>query len=496
MFDELKKTLGHAGIYTIGVLLNRAVSFVMLPIYTRYLSPADYGILELLMMTVEIVAITAGMGIHYGLYKYYYHYDSEKDKKELVSTIIILALGFYLVASVIGSAFSWQLSYLVFGSEDYGYLILLSFINMFLQFLMFISLAYVQTIQKSVLFVLTVTVKLILQLSLNILFVVYLGMGIEGILYSSIIAATFLGLVLTGYTFSQTRIRFSREKAALLIRFGVPFIFTGYGAFILTFSDRYFLNHYWDTTEVGIYSLGYKFGFLLAMIPVKPIMNIWNVKRFELAGQEGFETVVNQMLFWFFVITLSAALFISLFIKDLLVVMSDPAFWEAHKVVPVLLFAYFLQACTDFFNFGIHHTGKTKHMAWASLLSAVAIIIMSFALIPGYGIYGAAWATLVAFAIRLVYVYFVSQRLFRVGYSLARPVTVLVLATAVYVGYDLIVKFFGGALTLYTSVVLAAVSFLTFLILLFVLSIINDDEKRVIFDALRSPLKAFGQVNH
>ena len=76
MSEPLKKTAGYAGIYAIGALLNRGIGFIMLPVYTRFLTPADYGVVELLALTVEVVSIVTGLGLMNGLHKFYYKYDS------------------------------------------------------------------------------------------------------------------------------------------------------------------------------------------------------------------------------------------------------------------------------------------------------------------------------------------------------------------------------------------------------------------------------------
>ena len=68
-------------IYAVGILLSRALSVVMLPIYTRYLSPADYGVLELIGMTLEVIAIFAGAQIALGIFRYYHKAESECGAK-------------------------------------------------------------------------------------------------------------------------------------------------------------------------------------------------------------------------------------------------------------------------------------------------------------------------------------------------------------------------------------------------------------------------------
>ena len=355
MSGELKKTIGHAGIYSIGVLLNRSVSFIMLPIYTRYLTPENYGVLELLELTVDVVSIFTGLGILQGLFKFYYQFEKEKDKRHLISTIFILVICFYFVSCAFGALFSDHVSRLIFNNSQFSNLVAISFLNLFLSFLIYTPLAYIRTIQKPVLFVIISSIKLILQLSLNILLLVHLKMGVIGVLYSTTITSIILGGFLSGYTFRNVGIFYSKKLAKRLIKFGYPFVFSGMGAFVLTYADRFFLNYYGQLSTVGIFALGYKFGFLLMTFPIRPIYNIWMVQRFELIKQKNYEDAFNAFFFWFIVIVTACVLFISIASRDVIKIMAHESYWEAYKIVPIILLAYLFQACTDFFNFGIYH---------------------------------------------------------------------------------------------------------------------------------------------
>jgi O-antigen/teichoic acid export membrane protein len=493
MGADLKKTFGHAGVYTIGIIASSAVSFIMLPIYTRFLTPGDYGILELLEMTTDIVTTVTALGIHNGLFKFYYAYDREQDRKELVSTIFILVASLFFITSSLGALSSGLISRIIFGSDEYSYYVTISFFNMFLQFLGLMCLSYLRVLYKSRLFVVISIIKLALQLSLNIVLVVGLDMKVLGVLYSTMISAFIICLSMGYYTLKNVGVHFSREKAIGLIKFGIPFVFTGLGTFVLTFSDRYFLKYYRGVADVGIYSLGYKFGFLLMTFPVFPLFNIWMVQRFELVNKDGYENIFNTFLSWFFIITLTTVLAITVISRDLLRVMSSPAFWDAYRIIPIILVAYFFQACTDVFNFGIYHKGKTRYIAYSTILSALVILVLSFLLIPSYGIYGAAWATLIAFTIRLIYVYIFSQKLFKIRYEFGKPILTFCIAVLAIVVY-LVTSDLAMFKKLYVSSSFSVALIGMFLLALMLLKIISSQNIMIIVNSLKSPVKMWREI--
>ncbi|MFX0142190.1 MAG: lipopolysaccharide biosynthesis protein, partial [Candidatus Hodarchaeota archaeon] len=74
MLSELKKLLRHSSVYSIGNLLSKAIGFFLIPLYTRYLTPADYGVLELLELTSSIISLFLGLRIGTAVIRFFYDY--------------------------------------------------------------------------------------------------------------------------------------------------------------------------------------------------------------------------------------------------------------------------------------------------------------------------------------------------------------------------------------------------------------------------------------
>ena len=468
-------------IYAIGVVINRAVSFIMLPIYTQCLTPADYGTLELLVITTDIFSMIFGVGISGAIFRYYFRYENQKDRNMVISTSSILLTCSFFIAVCLGFAFSEGISLIVFGTQEASYFFRLCFISLFFQSFIEIPLIFIRAQQRPFLFVGISIAKLALQLSLNIYFVVIKDLHIVGVLYSMVISSILIGVILMGYTLKNVGIRFRSTLAGSMIVFGAPLIISNLASFIYTFSDRYFLKIFTDTTEVGIYSLGYKFGFVLWVLVVSPIFSIWGPKRFEIAKKPD-AIKINQQVFIilnFFII--SVALGISLFVKDLFRVMSSPSFWPAHKVVPLVLIAYIVQSWILFTYFGIFYKGKTKYMAWANSISAGSIIILNFALIPWLKSYGAAIATIIAFLIRWIIVYYNSQKLYRLYLPWNKCMRIFILSVIIY-----IINHLFNIDHLFFSICKSSFLFIFYLLLLYYLPIFTLDEKDRVVSIFRN----------
>ncbi len=411
--DSGRKILSHGKIYLAGTILRHSVSFIMLPIYTRFLTPSDYGTIELLSMTLDFVGIILGLRIGEAIFRYYADYEKKSDKNEVISTALWLvailnAVGFLLIA-----ASAKPISTMVFGNTGQVRNLLLFSLTLLMQGFIAIPMTYIRARQRPWLFVVFSTIKLTLQLGLNILFVVYMKLHVEGVIYSTIIASLCMACLLGFYTLKDCGIRFSRQKARRLISFSLPMMTTGIIAFYVTFGDRYFLRFYGGgLNEVGVYSLGYKFGFILMFLVVMPFASIWDSEKYNIAKKNAAKKEFQKIFIIYSTIVILACICISLYVKDLLRLMSAPAFWGAAKIVPIILGAYLANALSQYVNLGILLRHKTIEITYGTIIAAGVISIGYYLLIPRYGAMGAALATLLAFASRTVWVYWRAKKLY------------------------------------------------------------------------------------
>jgi len=408
----------QTAIYGAAFVLGRAASFVMLPVYTRFLTPADYGVLQLLQMTVEVAAIVLAAGINNGVLRFYIKAHSPEEKGRVVASALYL-LGLF---NLLTAAALWLASPLIaaklLDGESSVRLVHIAAGSVVFETGTIISLLYVQARQQAVLFLVASSSRLVLQVGLNVLFLVYLERGVEGVLLSTLITNALMGTLLTAWMLGQTGVRGSVASFRDLLRFGLPYRVTQMGTFVLTFGDRYFLKAYHSLAVIGIYSLAYQFGFMLMYVATMPFLQAWNPQRFELAKQprEDRDRMYNRGLLYLNLVLISAAAGIALFVGPVLGVMSDPSYHGAARLVPIVLAAYVMQSWTDVAELGIQVSEKTHYATYATWLSVLAILALYLWLIPPLGGMGAALATLASFTLRFFAFYWWSQKLWPVSY--------------------------------------------------------------------------------
>lgn len=420
MFEELKNLSKHSLVYMLGSIAGRMVGFIMIPVYTRYLTPADYGVLELVSLTIDIIGMFAALGINTAITRFYYDYKEQKERDEVITTALLSTILLAAIPTVILIFEADWLSTLVFGEATYSYYFQLLLASNYLDLVVIVPMTVLTIREKSTTYVIFSMIRLALSLGLNIYFVVILEYGIVGILYSSLISIAVNCLALSLIIFGKMRIRFRLAKAWKMVRFGAPLVVAALGTFVLNFADRYFLEHFGTLGMVGLYSIGYKFAIAMSELLHKPFILMWNVFMFKIADRPDAKQMYARVMTYNSFVVVFCALAMSVLIKDVLRIMVTPEFFDAHKVVPFILSGFYFYYMMPILDVGIMLTKKTYLRAINVTTAAVVNLALNYFLISKFQMMGAAYATLLSYAFLAVMTLVVSGRVFRVPYEYFR----------------------------------------------------------------------------
>ena len=414
MISEIKKFLKHSFIYGIGALLSKIVGFLMIPIYTRYLTTTDYGILELLDLTSSIVSIFISMRIGAAVIRFYYDFDNEQEKKQVIGTAYISIFFSAILLIVISELTSNKISYLLFDTQIYEKYFKIIFITTALTLISSIPDAYLIARKQSLFYTFMSLISLVSNLSFNIYFIVFLKLGVLGVLYSSLITRLWYCPFLSIYCIYKNKLFFSFPIFKSMLKFSLPLIPANVGTFILNYADRFILQKLSITAEVGIYALGYKFGYMLPVLVMGPINMIWGPQMFELASKSEKKTI-ERMFTYIMLILIFCGLGLILFTKDAIRIMAAPPFYPAYKVVGFVVLGYIFRGMASFFWDGIMVSKKTIYIGISVFVSALSNILLNILLIPQFKGMGAAYATAVSFFIMFCLVYFFCQKVYPIS---------------------------------------------------------------------------------
>jgi O-antigen/teichoic acid export membrane protein len=452
MFKVVKSLAKHSVIYGLGDLLSKSIGFILIPVYTHYLSTAEYGTLELLDLTSYIIGLLLAMGIAQSVVRYYYEYDDQERKNKVISVAMLTIWAVSIVILFVLFYFSGNISNIVFKSPDYSHLFNIIFITMVINLSNEIPTTLLRIQQRSVFFVAVSLTRLVLNLTLNIVLIVHYGLGVLGILYGGMIANAVVGVFLTIYTLRQTGVSYSKEIAMAILKYGLPLVGSWMGMFVLNFGDRFLLQRLTNLSDVGIYSLAYKFGMLPNVLVLAPFQRIWAPKQFEIVKEPDAKPTYGLIFTYFIFVQLYIGLGILVLIRDVIVIIADPDYYTAYKYVPLILISYLFYGAYAFTQFGILLKKKTKYLGTVALIGGALNIGLNLFLIPRLQIWGAAVATICSFAFLFFCIFPIAQNLYRIPYEYGRLAKMVVAAAVLYV-----VAYFVNPANVYVSL---AVKFL------------------------------------
>ncbi len=466
----------HTAIYGIGIVLSKAVSVLMLPIYTRWLTPADYGVLQLITMTFEIVTIIAGSRLALGIFHFYHQEEDDDGRRRVMSTSYLLLAVTYAAAAVGTVVLAPGIAQFVFGEAGRNATyIRIAAVGMMFEGLILVPTSLFQLQDRSRLFVYANLSRLGLQVVCNIILLVPLHMGVLGVLISGLIANGALAVALAVWMLREVGARFGGAVARSFLRFGMPLIVMNLATYIATFGDRYFLNKAADTTQVGLYGLAYQFGFLISAIGFGPFRQIWDPQRFAVAKRPDRDSIFSQVFVYMNVYLLTMAVGAALFAGDALRLIAAPAFASAAAYVPILGAAYVLQAWAFYLNLGIYVTERTGWFAVANWGAAIVAVIGYVVLIPRWLAWGATLSTLASMAVLCWLSYAFSQMLWHVDYKWGRVWRLVALATGIGTASALL-----PPMHLLLSIGAHGVLFTIYVALVWTLPILTPDEREAV----------------
>ena len=421
MLQAFKSLFRHGSIYSLGNMVSKLVGFLMIPLYTSYLKPVDYGVLELLTLVTSIVSMVLALRITSGLTRFYRDYEDAGSRNSLVSTAIIFIIFLSIIAALVFIHFSESISLFVFQSADYQYFFVLIFISLAFELAASVTFAYLQILEKSLFFISISLMQLTMGLTLNIYFLVVAQLGVAGILYSMIISNGVTCILLLAYNFRMVRWGFDWGKLKQMISFSLPLIPAGMMIFVLNMGDRFLLNRLSSLEEVGVYALGYKFGMILGLLIGGPFNSIWGPKRVEIYNDQANRDEIFSRVFTYVTLVLAfAGLAISILIKEILMVIAAPEYWEAYKVVPLVTLGYLFYIVYYIVDVGFYFQNKTSWYLIINATAAVSNVVLNLILIPYYGAMGAASVTAASFFLCPLIAYFVSQHYYSLKYDFGR----------------------------------------------------------------------------
>ncbi len=435
--SQFKKILKHSPWYLASSLLTKAISFFLLPIYTRYLSPEDYGILANLESFGRIVPIILSLHMDAAFLRFYYKERtvSKENIRRLYSTHFWFVVGW-------GGVLAYSL--ILMAPIFFERLISIPFwpvaVVVTTQLLGQLSVM-VTSMWRANLEARKVSLLKIWLSLFGVVLALVMLIPLEMSWVSRIYASGFVGLaqiaILLSIALKAGWISFQFDTSMLRrsIIYAVPLVPNVLAGWIAGFSDRMILSYYGRLDEAGLYSVAYQIAFVLYVFndAMTQVQGPISMSAMTSDRERARIQIVEFLLVFLWVISL-IYLVLALFSRELLAWFVHERFHEAYKLVAILGLLYILSGAYRIFTVIVSFFNKTWIISTGAILQALISIALNFSLIPVFGMYAAAWSSVISLSIYTAWIVIWSQKIFRISIPI-RPLAILfVIVTVIMLG--------------------------------------------------------------
>ena len=417
------RLLTRSGLYFVGQAFQKAASFLLIPVWTYYLLPADYGIIGTLAAYGTLLHVLLMLGIYDAVVRHLYEFEKEpaEQKSYVFSNFVFLSAssGLILAGLAIVGAHWWPT--ISSGAIPFRPFVILMLLTVWTGLISRMLLSLYQAQQRAMAYVTIEGAGFLLSIIFGLTFVAGYRMGAYGQILGALIAQVAVALVtiiLLCRNWFTTHLAWRHVGNALI--FGFPLVPHLLSAWALTFVDRIMLEHFVPLQDVGFYNLGYNLGMGMLML-VTSINQAYQpyyygLMRSESAPQKKIVKIVSGYVAAVGLVTLAG----SLFAGEIIRVMTPEKYQNAAMFVPPIVLSYFLVGLYYFVGSPLFYFKKTKLLPFVTGAAAVFNIVLNLVFIPKYGAIAAAWTTLASYGAMLAIYYVIAQRINHVNYPLLR----------------------------------------------------------------------------
>jgi len=462
--NHLKNLFSQTAVYGIGLLANKAVSFVLLPLYTFYFAPADLGSFNIAQSLWMFVILFYLYGLETSFIKLFIDGKDDNEKKTIYSTTLILILFTSLIFSAVLYLASGFLTDLIhYENREQGLLMMKIFpLVLFTDALFRFPLLLLRAELKAKQYLVLTLLSLFVNVSLNIILIAIYKFGVEAIFYSYI--ASVIVTFIAGFWVTRKHFAFSFSSAAAkrLAAYGNKFLYIGVFILLIDVSDRFFLKYFFGEETVGIYSANYRLASVMALL-ISAFRFSWTPYFLNLEKNSDNKRIISGIFTYLVFAGFLLFLFFAFFTEPIVKLsfgkfsILDPRYQGGLVIVPIVLLAYLFSGIYSALSVAPFYADKTGELFTVSLLGILMNAILNIILIPLYGMKGAAVSTAATYLFMLILLYIRMRKIYKIDFEIKKLFAIVILSAIIYFLYGILAYVTSGIILLIFSVLLLTV---------------------------------------
>lgn len=456
MIGYLNRLVRSLAAYQVADVVSKFIAVLLLPVYTRYINPAGYGVVELLANGVIFISILVRFGIIEAFLRFYFS-DPDQDRKDALAR---RAVGFLLVATTIAviplAVFAAPLSKLVLSHRDptifrIAVLGLWAFTNL--------ELAYglLRVDERIRAYAAASLINVAMTVVASLILVVGAKQGAQGLLLGNYGAST---VVLFGLWWTMRRRLLGHgsggERLSVLLRFGLPTVPAEASVYALSIVDRYYIYHQRSPTLAGLYSIAVKLAGSVAFI-VRAFQYAWPPLAYSIVDDAEAARFYGLVTTYYLLVSGWVVAGLALLGRWILRLLTAHAYFGAYRALPWVALGWAMYGLWVVFLVIAGRAKVTTRNFPAALAGLAANVVLLVALVPPLGIAGAGIALCGAYVVMLVAMHLLTRRAFTVDFEWRRLAQIAIVMGGLAAAGDLLLPTHGVVGLLTRTAVFAAI---------------------------------------
>jgi O-antigen/teichoic acid export membrane protein len=407
MRSQLVRLGRNTAIYGAGQVLLRMVSLLLLPLYTSYLTPADYGISSILGVMTYFVAPIFALGISGAIGIVYFTRDEPAERAASIWTAFATLAASSVVLAVGGWVISDRLAVMLFSEDpssyDLSYLVTLTLATAAMSIATQPLLARLQFEERAKTFVAITLSSSGLSILASVILIVILGRGVAGFIEAAALAGAVTMVITMIVSLRGLPFQLSRTIARELLVLGMPLIPGFLAIFVMLQFNKVLLQAGAGLDELGIYTVGFNIGLLMTIL-VSGFTSAWFPFFSSFMNQQDQAGALFARVMTYYVLGAGAvSLLFFIGAQPLIRLATQPAFWGAYVSVGPSAAAQFLIGVHSILVVGMYFTKRVRAGVVIQGAAAALSVVLNLLLIPPLGAGGAAIALVLGFVAMLVF---------------------------------------------------------------------------------------------
>lgn len=412
--SRLKLLLKHGVIFGLTSSLQSALSFILLPLYTNYLSLEEFGNYSMLLVWAGALNTLFGLGASSALGRYYFEEEDAGNEKEIVSAALWISVFGGLLLFVLALIFAYPISTYYFHNEGMQFPIIICVVANALTYPTTTLTLLLRYKKKSLFYLVFTLISLLLNFGITITLLSKVGAGIISPFVGQAVTQIILLIALFWHERHSITLKYSKRHYSIIFLFGMQIILNSFLAYIYECSDKMIMKEMLTIEDVGAYSLSNRIGSAFKILIYMPFVLIWTPLRMEFKESTDNQIFISKINNYY---TIFGCIFIVICMVwgyDILKVLFPQEEYAISLILyPICLLANLFFGFQSIYDFGIYINNKLYYQSIICVIMLIFNVVMNILLLPKFGVTASAYIFLATYILTAALLLLVSNCYYR-----------------------------------------------------------------------------------